>query len=64
MVDLPQPELDIELHCDHNRYVIEGVYEYINNEEICFEIVCCGCAAKGYVYATIDLDRGDEEWIE
>tara|TARA_R100000742_G_C4262222_1_gene80033 strand:+ start:646 stop:861 length:216 start_codon:yes stop_codon:yes gene_type:complete len=64
MVDLPQPELDREPHCDHNRYDIEGVYEYINHEEICFEIVCRDCGTKGLVYATIDLDRGDEEWIE
>ena len=40
MVDLPQPELDSEPHCDHNCYDIEGVYEYISHEEICFKIIC------------------------
>ena len=64
MVDLPQPELDSEPHCYHNCYDIEGVYEYISHEEICFKIKCRDCDTEGYVYATIDLDRGDEEWIE
>tara|TARA_R100000458_G_C8219773_1_gene204528 strand:+ start:467 stop:727 length:261 start_codon:yes stop_codon:yes gene_type:complete len=78
MVDLPQPELDREPHCDHNHYDVYEVAalpyfggtielkQYPNGVEkgfeMEFEIICRDCGVKGLVHGAVMIDIGQEEW--
>ena len=63
MVDLPQPELDKEVKCEHEDYVIEDLYE-LRTASTVLEVVCSDCGTMGIMIMYADDRVAEIEWDE